>query len=241
MSIVTAMKSPSIGKKAADTSVIIENKCEDILATGVGSVTGNGNGNGEIKKEWSCGKIYLGERSRTSVQEKVSRNMYIAQYIVCVNRPKPKYIVLCMAGFDNHDSWCNSSLCKMMLQRQKKQRKMVDLDESVADPIPEPMGSITTYNVGALRAVVDMIIAFKRRVYGIPGNNWAKAVVKQFNNVGVKLVRDVLVSTVEINQTLMAAGHHRQGHHTTLKMMMEEVAQSNCVWAGGWCRISRGY
>jgi hypothetical protein len=74
------------------------------------------------------------------------------------------------------------------------------LDESVADPVPHSAGS-NAFNVGSLRAVMGMV-AFKRVVYGIPGKDWAKAVVKKFNNVGVRLVRDFLVSAVEINWML---------------------------------------
>jgi hypothetical protein len=85
---------------------------------------------------------------------------------------------------------------------------MADLEESMVDPVLEAVSShiqaiYIIYH--SLLAMVDM--AIRRGLLGIPGEDWAKAVVTKLNNVGVESLQDFIASVTAINRMLAAVGH----------------------------------
>jgi hypothetical protein len=66
------------------------------------------------------------------------------------------------------------------------------------------------------------MVAARKGLNGVEGDEWVEAVRAKFEDVGVHTLRDFLGTSLTLNRTLVGSGH-RQMHHTALNMMLMEI------------------
>ena len=101
---------------------------------------------------------------------------------------------------------------------------MEGIDEE-GNPGEHPV-AVAVWQPAAGQTLVSVLgtVAYKARKTPTEAEAWVEAVRAKLEDIGIESVRDFVTEVLVINHRLKIGGH-RQLHHTTKKMMWDEICE----------------